>query len=218
VHPDRNMITRSLGGRADIDIDLTRHFVRPGDVLVLCSDGLSGHVSDQEILNIATGNRPQKAAKKLIDLANRRGGTDNISVIVVRVPGRPARERTARQRKASQALVLGSMGLVLVGIAAALVLVLNPELYRRDGAVEPSATPTLAEQTTTEALPTATPTLTPTHTPTLVPTSTRAPTLTFTPTPEPPTDTPTPEPTATPQHTPTHTPVSEETPTNTPEP
>jgi protein phosphatase len=56
-----------------------------GDILSLCTDGLTTFVEDQEILIIAAGNSPQAAADKLVDLANERGGNDNITVLIAMV-------------------------------------------------------------------------------------------------------------------------------------
>jgi hypothetical protein len=61
--------------------------LRPGDVLVLCSDGLHGQVNDEEIGHLAGENSPEEACQLLIDLANDRGGPDNITVIVARAEG-----------------------------------------------------------------------------------------------------------------------------------
>ena len=80
-----NVITRSLGPEAEVQVDVEGpHQVQPGDVFVLCSDGLSGQVSDADI-GILAGNLPaQDACQYLVDLANLSGGPDNITVIVVR--------------------------------------------------------------------------------------------------------------------------------------
>jgi PPM family protein phosphatase len=85
-HPEANKILRALGIAEDVDVD-----VRPqptqystGDVLLLCSDGLSDLVSPGDILAIAGGAPPAQAAGQLVDLANARGGHDNITVAVVR--------------------------------------------------------------------------------------------------------------------------------------
>ena len=81
-----NVITRSLGPEPMVEVDVEGpHKVQPGDVFVLCSDGLSGLVSDAEI-GLMTGSLPaQEACQNLVDMANLRGGPDNITVIVVRV-------------------------------------------------------------------------------------------------------------------------------------
>jgi len=82
----RNIITRSLGPNPDVEVDLEGPFpVAPGDVFLLCSDGLSGEVKDEEIGIILQCLPPEEAAQLLIDMANLRGGPDNITVIIARV-------------------------------------------------------------------------------------------------------------------------------------
>jgi protein phosphatase len=84
----RNIILQALGPEPMIKIDLTHQQVRRGDVLVLCSDGLSGQVSKEEIARVVT-EEPDlvSACKRLIDLANENGGPDNITVIAARFDG-----------------------------------------------------------------------------------------------------------------------------------
>lgn len=84
-HLYRNIITRSLGSKPDVDIDFFHRKVQEGDVLVLCCDGLTNEVEDGEIARIVSENDPKGATKKLIDLANSRGGPDNITAIVAKV-------------------------------------------------------------------------------------------------------------------------------------
>lgn len=86
----KNVITRSLGPHASVQIDIEGPYtVRPDDVYVLCSDGLSGMVNDEEIGMICAELPPPEACQMLVDLANLRGGADNITVIIVRVGGLP---------------------------------------------------------------------------------------------------------------------------------
>jgi protein phosphatase len=84
----RNIILQALGPEPTIKIDLTHQTVRRGDLLVLCSDGLSGQVSKDEIAKVVT-REPDltNACKDLIDLANEHGGPDNITVIIARFDG-----------------------------------------------------------------------------------------------------------------------------------
>ena len=82
----RNVITRCLGPHAEVEIDVEGYFsVRKGDTFLLCSDGLTGRVTDQEIGAIVRYLDPEVAVDFLVDLANLRGGNDNITVIVTRV-------------------------------------------------------------------------------------------------------------------------------------
>jgi serine/threonine protein phosphatase PrpC len=84
----RNIILQALGPEATIKVDLTHQRVRRGDVLVLCSDGLSGQVRGDEIARIVSEEKDLVAAcKRMIDRANENGGPDNITVIVVRFDG-----------------------------------------------------------------------------------------------------------------------------------
>jgi protein phosphatase len=80
----KNIITRSVGFEEEVQVDVMGLVTRPGDVFVLCSDGLANLVEDKEIQQVVTGSPLEDAPKKLIDLANERGGDDNITVIVVK--------------------------------------------------------------------------------------------------------------------------------------
>lgn len=85
-HPLRNVITRALGGALTVVPEASEYQVRPGDRLLLCSDGLTGMVSEEEILRIVTEHEdPQEACRALIDYANDRGGYDNVTAVIVRV-------------------------------------------------------------------------------------------------------------------------------------
>ena len=82
--PRRNVITRALGAHQDLDIETAEGEVKVGDCFVLCSDGLTGHVTDAEILANASWATAQIACDRLLEIALERGGKDNISIIVVR--------------------------------------------------------------------------------------------------------------------------------------
>ena len=82
-HPESGVLTRALGVGGNVRLDLSAPItLDDGDSLVLCSDGLSTLVSDDEIGQAVRDSSPERAVHKLIDLANRRGGYDNISVVV----------------------------------------------------------------------------------------------------------------------------------------
>src|SRR6059036_1174059 len=84
----RNIILQAIGPDAKVKVDLTHQEVRRGDILVLCSDGLSGQVKKEEIAEIVTrASDLQTAADRLIALANERGGPDNITVVIARFDG-----------------------------------------------------------------------------------------------------------------------------------
>ena len=97
VHPQRSVITRVLGTDPDVDVDTFTVAASPGDVFMLCSDGLSSMVDDAAILELVERNRGdlQKAARALVDAANKGGGEDNITVILFEL-GEGASEDTAR--------------------------------------------------------------------------------------------------------------------------
>jgi protein phosphatase len=81
----RHVLTRSLSaGRDHVEPDLFKDRFRAGDALILCSDGLWGCVPDTSLLHVVGQLEPEAAAAKLVQMANRAGGPDNISVIVVR--------------------------------------------------------------------------------------------------------------------------------------
>jgi protein phosphatase len=87
----RNIITRSLGPEPSVEIDLEGPFmILPGDIFVLCSDGLTGELTDEEIGAIANELSPAQACRLLVHLANIRGGGDNCTVTVIRIGDLPA--------------------------------------------------------------------------------------------------------------------------------
>jgi len=137
VHPDsvlsqnipKNVITRSLGPNADVRIDLEGPWpIQKGDRYLLCSDGLTGQVEDDEIGALLSCLPPHRAVRVLVDLANLRGGPDNITVIAVHViedPKFSVSEEAPVQRRprklppdpllaTTAACVLGTLLLLLV--------------------------------------------------------------------------------------------------------
>jgi serine/threonine protein phosphatase PrpC len=86
MHPQRSWITRSLTGRGELELDLSIREVRVGDRYLLCSDGLSGPVSEDTIAEtLRTAPDPRSACEQLVELALRAGGPDNVSAIVADV-------------------------------------------------------------------------------------------------------------------------------------
>jgi len=84
-HPHRHVLTRALGVRRNVEPDLAELSPSPGDVFVLCSDGLTNHVEDHEIAKFLIGDPDiTEVGEALIDLANGRGGDDNTTVVLVR--------------------------------------------------------------------------------------------------------------------------------------
>jgi PPM family protein phosphatase len=95
THPQRSWITRSLTGRGELELDLSIREVREGDRYLLCSDGLSGPVSQDTIAEtLRTAPDPQQACDQLIALALRAGGPDNITAIVADVLGADTADET----------------------------------------------------------------------------------------------------------------------------
>lgn len=88
-HPHTgNKLYRAIGQNETLDVDMITHRLFPGSYVLLCSDGLWNHVNRNEILSIVLNNaaNTSQTAQTLVDLANERGGSDNISVILVRIP------------------------------------------------------------------------------------------------------------------------------------
>ena len=96
THPQRSVITRALGTDPDVDVDTFTVDAQPGDLFLLCSDGLYSMVGTDKILDLLRTNRNDldTAAKQLISAANRKGGDDNITVVAFEI-ARPGQE-TAR--------------------------------------------------------------------------------------------------------------------------
>jgi len=83
-HPKRNVITRALGTEPGVDADYFECKLQRGDVLLLCSDGLSNTVQDWEMLKAARQHRdPEKLCHSLMELALTRGARDNVTVLTV---------------------------------------------------------------------------------------------------------------------------------------
>jgi protein phosphatase len=85
-HPLRNVVTRALGGKADLAVDMQTRRMKAGDVLLLCSDGLTAMVPDEDIARILAEAKGdvEKAAKDLVAEANAHGGEDNITVVLLK--------------------------------------------------------------------------------------------------------------------------------------
>jgi serine/threonine protein phosphatase PrpC len=90
AHPQRSVLTRALGADRDVDVDESRITVVDGDRLLLCSDGLTGMLSNDEICDyVASGADLDEICRRLVDAANERGGLDNITVVLIDVTGAP---------------------------------------------------------------------------------------------------------------------------------
>ena len=175
THPQRNVITRALGSRPEVKVDTYSGELLPGDALLLCTDGLSEYVREPDMLATMSQYPPAEAVPRLIAMASERGGSDNISALIVQVPvsgseastvpAMPAAKPTVttpRKRGLVPWVIAGIAGVALVGVT--LIVVggfLLPGLFSRE-------TPT----------PTDTPVPTDTADPTPLPTTTPAPTVT----------------------------------------
>jgi serine/threonine protein phosphatase PrpC len=86
THPLRNVVTRALGGKPDLQVDMQQHKAQSGDILLLCSDGLTTMIADDEIARLMreAGGDVEKAAQSLVSSANAKGGEDNITVLLIR--------------------------------------------------------------------------------------------------------------------------------------
>ena len=128
----KNIITRSLGPNPAVQVDLEGPFpIEVGDTFLLCSDGLSGQVKDEEIGAVLTCLPPEEAAQALVDLANLRGGPDNITVIVARLTGpqvaqgaapKPEHAVTPSRARPVQPLVWTLLGVFALAAIGFLVL------------------------------------------------------------------------------------------------
>jgi serine/threonine protein phosphatase PrpC len=175
THPQRNVITRALGAKPDVEVDTYKGTLAPGDALLLCTDGVSQYVEEAEIREILSQHSPQEATSRLIALANERGGNDNITALVIQAtpvtgtarpkdttPVAPQPKETRRQGLSLPTiLALGAGGLLLAAAAVGGALFLTPIL----GGTKATATPTTAapEPTIGATLPQPTATLVPTE-------------------------------------------------------
>ena len=83
-HPDKNIITRAIGAKDRIEIDFYEYRLKKGDTILMCTDGLSNLVDDEEMFHIIKSSRDiVEAGVELIETANNNGGSDNISVVIV---------------------------------------------------------------------------------------------------------------------------------------
>ncbi len=126
-HPRRNELLRALGANEELESEVTELDVRAGDRFLLCTDGLSAVVPSAEIAAVVAFEEPELAAKKLVAMANERGGPDNVTVVVALVPmGAHAAALAARRARPSLALrplfmvvcavALGLLGAIFYGL------------------------------------------------------------------------------------------------------
>lgn len=83
-HPDKNIITRAIGAKDDVEVDFFEYRLQKGDVILMCTDGLTNMVDDDEIFRIIKGGRDiVETAMQLVEKANENGGKDNIGIVLV---------------------------------------------------------------------------------------------------------------------------------------
>jgi len=180
THPQRNVITRALGSQPVVQVDTFEGDLANGDILFMCSDGLTGHVPESRLTETVTALPPDQAVQRLIELANQDGGTDNISVIVLRagtlapapakavaapppsgtatmpikppssVSTRPA--RPTRKKRAGMAWIAVGAIIVLVAVAAVGILSAGG-VWLWENRSKPTATPARASPMPTPLAP-----------------------------------------------------------------
>lgn len=203
-HPNRHVIKRFVGIAPTVDIDpmildINRGPLEPDqiqswpksdhldlqadDTLLLCSDGLTDVVSDKEIEQTVSRNQPQEAARKLIELANKAGGPDNITALILqrRQPGAPVAKPGGRSP-----VMAAVLGLVLIALAVGTWMVLGNQDANNNSASASATTTAIALADAATVTPP----------PTLQATSTTEPTATAVPATATPSTTPLPSPTA----------------------
>lgn len=132
THPQRSVITRALGSDAHLHPDIYEINVETGDRLLICSDGLSGMIFDNQIENtLRRVQDPQRCASQLVNEAIAAGGHDNVTVIVADVTGyaEVRRKKLARKTKLSIALVLVLFAAIVAGAAWGTQTYLNTAAY-----------------------------------------------------------------------------------------
>ncbi len=122
VHPHKNVLTRALGTDEEVEVDEDSISLEDGDRLLLCSDGLTGMVTEDQIQAILeNSDQPQQAADRLVKAANRAGGIDNISVVVIDAIGEDGEVAAGRRVSRPSGRTLGRWGL-RAGLALLIVI------------------------------------------------------------------------------------------------
>ncbi|RYZ57897.1 MAG: serine/threonine-protein phosphatase, partial [Proteobacteria bacterium] len=145
VHPEANKITRALGIEAEVDVEVRPHPFpyAPGDTFVLCSDGLSDLLDPDDFVRLVGGVPLAQAAGQLVDLANARGGHDNITALLVRAKGgaHASTEHRTQLMPAAGGGASGGVAKTLIGapIAAPGRAALSPTMVMEPNASGPGA-------------------------------------------------------------------------------
>jgi protein phosphatase len=167
-HPRAHVIRRYLGSKKPVDPDFRLRLhpdesdqqaienqglkLLPGDQLLLCSDGLTDLVGDSEILDKIQSNEMEQAVKSLVDLANQRGGHDNITVILLKVPENKQEIKLQGQVKKPTRMQLSWQVFLAIGIFIIIAAALSTVLFIYISRIPPKATPT-PSATTSAGIP-----------------------------------------------------------------
>jgi protein phosphatase len=130
THPRRNVLTRAVGTGPAVEADLGVVELREGDHLLLCSDGLHGLVSDEEMAKVIAEQEPQQACQTLVDRANEGGGHDNSTVVVAGIESIEASpDLVGADRFQTTTLPLGTALAHRRGLGTTLSLVITAPLW-----------------------------------------------------------------------------------------
>jgi len=147
-HPQRNVITRALGLRSAVEVDVIEAEIHEGDKLLLCTDGLSGQLPEGQMARILRSGTTPQASAELVAEANRRGGRDNVSAVVVQLGTLPAQALPARFRDGVDRLGVKALaaGLAILLLACLVsggvgVFLLLSQEYVGDPAAAPYVAP-----------------------------------------------------------------------------
>jgi len=141
VHPKKNVITKALGTNDELELEIYEPFkLQVNDKLILCSDGLTAHVDEEEIFQLSENNPPQEAAQKLVELANERGGTDNITVQIAAVGVKENSVKQGNSNKFLPYLILTVLLIALVFILIKFEVINFGEEPRKANTTENSST------------------------------------------------------------------------------
>jgi serine/threonine protein phosphatase PrpC len=131
-HPQRSVLEKALGVGAEVDVDAHTLDTEPGDRILLCSDGLTNVLDDEEIQRILQQERdPSKAAKRLVDQAVRGGANDNVTSVIVDFPGQPrssvkSSAPTAKKSRRRYVILATLLALILITALAGRAVVSSP--------------------------------------------------------------------------------------------
>lgn len=128
-HPQRNVIYKTLGVNMDSDLQLLGPIpIFPNDIFLLCTDGLTNLVTDQEILEMIKKAPPQEACENLVQLANQRGGHDNITVEILKLQKKEKTHFTALRKKK---ILLFFILILLILLFINSLFLFDPELLKK---------------------------------------------------------------------------------------